>query len=306
MKCRRVRKLLTAFEDGELSEEARQSVSEHLAECKHCRALAGEVREVFSWAAMWRERAPSPAFLTRVKARARAGEESSPATFGLQLWRTRPAIVGVVAACVVFLFGYLAGVNFSGRGPSVVKTVRAPGPPRVARPAVDSEQLVVGIQRIKMIFGSKLSEAAYAQLNDVQRALAAGGGAEAEAELAVVKNLQWAEELVREEKLAEARVVLASLEQSHPDHALAPYARMTKMLTTPQPRRAPELLRGLYAALLEDTVVNPTEFYNQLAGFQAQATEYAWGKIVESADRLNPLNVLDYIEDRLASGKRAL
>ena len=308
MRCKRVRKLLTAYTDGELAEEDRRCIAAHLAECKPCRECVDDVQKVLAWAGTWRDGQLSPDFLARVKARAGAAQERATAWFPLRLPGARTALAGLAAACLVFLLGYLAGVGFSGgKGPAAGSRPITPAAPGDAAHLPDAERLIVGVQKIKMVFGDKLSDAARAQLNEVQQALAAAGGVRAEAGLAVVKGLQQAEELIREKKFAEARQMLALLEASHPEHPLAPYASITKMLTTPQrPGYGSELLNSAYAMLLRDTVIDPAEFYSQLARLQEQATEYGWQKIVESADRLNPLNLLDYIEDRLASGSGTL
>lgn len=302
MKCRRIRKLLTAYTDGELPEENRRTVSEHLVECERCREYAARLRKVLDWAALWRDRQTSPDFLSRLKARARAAEEPRAERVRLFVPRARTVLAGLATACLVFLLGYLAGVNFSGEkylsqgAPSVAKGGALAGKPTAPS---DAERLIVGVQRIKMIFGSKLSQNAYAQLNEVQLALAKG-------DETVVQELQQAEDFVRHKNFAQARRLLDQIERDYPEHALAPYARMTKIFTTPRPGYGWELLNNFYASLLRETVIDPREFYSQLAGFQTEVTEYGWQKIVESADRLNPLNVLDYLENRLAGGSETL
>ncbi len=310
MKCKSVRKRLTAFTDGELAEEDRRSVSDHLAECEACRQHAREVEKVLVWAEMWQDREPSPGFQTRLKARARAAEKPAVGWFRLPWART--AMAGLAAACLVFLFGYLTGVSFLGRK---LTTGSAPVVSRPVRPTdtgkqgpgggADSERLIVGLQKIKMVFGSKLSDAALAQLDEVQRTIAARDTAYADSPT-VVAELQRAEQLVREKRLAQARTVLDGIEDMHPGHPLASYARLTKILATPEPRYRSDLFNSAYAKLLRDTVMDPAGFYNELTGFQAQVTEYGWQKIVDSADRLNPLNVLDYLENRLVGGGESL
>lgn len=316
MKCKRVRRMLTAFVDGELTEEDHRSVSEHLGTCESCREYAGEVRKVISWAGTWQSREPSAGFLTRLRARMRE-QKASTQTGLVWLPLARRVLAGAAAACVIFLVGYMAGVSFTGgKGPSPRGRSAAKGVPLArkgpssfvssAPDQADSERLIVGIQRIKTIFGSKLSDAAYSQLNEVQRVLAAGEGADAEGQLAVVKELQRGEELVRQGRLADGCRVFEEIEQSHPGHALAPYAQMARMLATPQPGYGSEFLDSLYAMVLQDTVIDPREFYGQYARFRAQVAEYGWDKIVESADLLNPLNFLDYVERRLLGGSEAL
>jgi hypothetical protein len=308
MKCKRVRKLLTAYVDAELAENLHRSMAEHLEQCEACRRCEGEMGKVLAWAGLWRDREPSGDFLSAVKAKAVAAQR--PASWRVPFWlpRTRTVLAGLAAACLVFFLGYLTGVVFSGRAvaPRSGPLVAAKG--ATQRPQLaDAEHLIVGVQKIKMVFGDKLSDKALAQLNEVQLALAARDGEKGDNGLAVVRELQQAEGLVRDKKFAEAGQILASLEETYPEHALAPYARMTRIFTTPQrPGYGSELLNSVYAALLQDTVIEPGQFYNQLATVQAEVTGYGWQKIVESTERLNPLNLVDFIENRLASGEDVL
>jgi hypothetical protein len=308
MKCKKARKLLTAYVDGEMAEEDRRIVSEHLVVCDQCRACLAEVNTVLDWAGVWEDRQPSPEFLASLKARVSAA--AGPAEASLPFWSpgARKVLAGAVVACLVFAFGYFVGVGLTGRTGAPKRTAseqRQPREPLRAAsdlPEGDPERLLLGLQRIKMVFGDKLNEQAFAQLSEVQLALA-GAGAEAEKNLAVVRALQEAEGKLRERRFAEAHQLLASLEENHPQHALAPYARMTRMLSAPQPAGyGSQFLDRLYAALLQDTVVDPAQFYNQFATVQAEVTEFGWQKIVESAGRFNPVNLLDYIENRLANG----
>lgn len=296
MRCKRVQKLLVCYMDGELAEQIRGSVFEHLKGCRECSRYAKGVEDVLAYARAWGEREPSPYFLARLSARIRAGEEPAPRSRLLWLSRPRAVLAGLGGVCLVFLAGYMAGVGFSPE-----KRVS----PR-AEPRQNDDRLVVGIQRIKMVFGGKLSEAAYSQLNEAQRALVSrdAGGKEG---IQIVEQLQRAESLIQEKRLAEAREVLDAIERRHADHPLAPYARMTKMFAAaPEEGYGSELLKSFYAMLLRDTVGDPRQFYVQLTSLPAQITEYGWQKIVQSADRLNPLNILDFIEQRLGAGRTSL
>ena len=293
MKCKRVQKLLVSYRDGELPEDVRRSVSEHLATCKECGRYATEVEKVMAWAGTWGERQPSPHFLVKLKARIRGDEKPARARPTLGLLRPQRALVSIAAAFLVFFGGYLVGVKFVPRGGEG---------PVVARAEQDNSRLITGIQRIKMLFGGKLSETARSQLDEVQRVLAVRDSSHGDSP-AVVDQLQQAEALVGEKKLAEARRILTTIDEKHPDHPLAPYVRMT-LASTSEERGGygAELLKNFYAMMVQDTVINPKEFYVEASRFPAQATEYGWQKIVESADRLNPLNLGDYIETRFAGG----
>ncbi len=312
MRCRKVEKLLTRFLDGELPEETRTAVAGHVEACEECGRQLAEAKKVLAWAGSWRARQPSAHFLTRLKARIRAGEE--PATQPRSLWLSprRLAFAGAATMCVVFLAGYFAGMLLSpekqqpapGQG---LLTRRTPPGTAVAAAKGDSRPQILGLQRIKMVFGSKLSEAAYEQLNEVQQVLAARDASGKD--LAMVKELQRAEQLVRQERYVEAQEVLEGLEQQDPAHPLVAYARMTRILAEPEHGYGSDLVRTLYAGLLRETVGDPNEFYSQVSAFptrMAEMREYGWKKIVESAEQLNPLNTLNYIERRLAGGGTTL
>jgi anti-sigma factor RsiW len=65
------RKKLSAFLDGELPEEERRGISEHLALCEECRKEAERLTDVLSVLEEARELEPSPWFLTDLKRRIR-------------------------------------------------------------------------------------------------------------------------------------------------------------------------------------------------------------------------------------------
>ncbi len=300
MKCRKVEKVMTAFLDGELSGERHRSVAEHLASCERCARSASEAKKVLEWAGTWRDRELSAGFLVRLRARIR--REESRAAERRTLWfpKLRWMLAGGAAACVMFLGGYFAALMVTGGKAPVTSAVP------VASGEEDSERLIAGLQRIKMVLGEKLSEAAYAQLNEVQRVLAAGERGKGEESLAVVKELQRAEGLVRQEQYAAAREVLDSIVEKHPRSPLTLYARMTKILATPEGGSGSELIGNVYATLVRDTLGDPKEFYDRLSSLpvqMGQIREYGWQKIVESADRLNPIKALDYLEKRLLGGE---
>jgi len=311
MKCKRVQKLLTAFVDGELAPPRAASVSEHLAMCDVCREQAAEVKKVLAWAGTWRDREPSPGFVTRLRARIRSEREAIGLSRKVWIPRARLAFAGVAAASVIFVGGYLVGALFSGRaavprGAPLARGAAVVAPKSVtAYPVADSRRLIAGLQRIKMSLGSKLSDASFNELNEVQRALAAGGDSSVN-DLAILEELQRAEGLIRQKKFALARGVLDGIETSHPGHPLVEYAQMTKMLASPQAVPGWGLLKSSYAMLLQDTLVNPAEFYNDITSLPAQITEYGWQSIVKSADKLNPLNLFDYIESRILGRSETL
>jgi predicted anti-sigma-YlaC factor YlaD len=312
MRCKKVQKKLTGFLDGELSAKNASLIQEHLSGCEECSRRASEARKVMEWAGTWQEVDPSPLFLMRLKARIRS--EAEPESRGVTLWSpfARRALAGVAAACVIFLAGYFAALVVVGSrdGEKLARTpeklVSADLKDTAAVPdRAEAERLVLSVQRMKVVFGEKLSEGAYAQLNEVQRVLAVRGGMTVD-ELAVVDGLQKAELLIREGDHLKARQVLDGIEQEHPQHPLVPYVRIARVLATPQTAPGSDFLRRAYATLVRETVGDPGALYDEVTNMREQVTqlrEYGWENIVKSADRLNPLNAWNFVEQRILGGE---
>jgi hypothetical protein len=307
MKCATVQKMLTAFLDGEVPEKKRCSIREHLAGCDECQRHLRQMEKVLHWAGTWKERAVSPGFVTRLKARIAAGEAAARGTGLLWFPRAQQALAVAAAACLIFLGGYFAAVIFSGGKEAATGEQRGAVPPSgkgvetLAWSGEESERLIVGVQRIKMVFGNRLNERAYEQLNEIQRVLAARAGS-ARDDLAVVEELQRGEALVKQGQYAEARDLLDGIAEGHSDHPLRPYVQMTKMLAAPEQDIGSTFLRNAYAALVQETVGDPKQLYDELTNYPGQMAamrEYGWNKIVESADRLNPLNALSFLERQI-------
>lgn len=314
MRCKKVQKMLTGFLDGEVSPKNASLIREHLSDCEECSRHASEARKVMEWAGSWHGVEPSPFFLTRLKARIRS--EAEPKTRGVSLWSpgVGRALAGVAAACVIFLGGYFAAVAvLGGRGEPqpggrVVKreSVGKNGSAALADRA-EAERLVLNVQKMKVVFGDKLTEGAYAQLNEIQKALAVRGGMDSK-ELAVVEDLQRAELLIREGEYAKANEVLDGIERGEPEHPLVPYVRIARVLAAPPPTSGSDFLRRAYATLVRETVGDPGALYDEVTNMREQVTqlrEYGWENIVKSADRLNPLNAWNFVERRILSGEAA-
>lgn len=312
MRCKKVQKMLTGFLDGEVSPKNACLIREHLSDCEECSRHVCEARQVMRWAGNWQAVEPSPVFLMRLKARIRS--EAEPKTRAVSLWfpGMRRALAGVAAACIIFLGGYFAAVQVLGGreepqpGGRVAKldSAELKGTLTVAD-RVEAERLVLGVQKMKMVFGEKLTDGAYAQLNEIQKALAVRGGMDAN-DLAAVEHLQKAELLIREGDYAAARQLLDEAERDHPEHSLAPYVRIAKVLAAPQPSTGSDFFKRAYATLLQETVGDPSALYEEVTnipGQVAQLREYGWGKIVKSADRLNPLNAWNFVERRILGGE---
>ncbi len=303
--------MLTGFLDGEASPKNASLICEHLAACEECGRRLSEARKVMQWAETWQRVESSPAFLTRLKARIRS--EAEPKTSIVTLWfpRARRVLAGVAAACVVFSAGYFAAVQVLGgrdephSGTRVAKLDSAQQKGSVVADRADAQRLVLSVQKMKMVFGEKLTESAYGQLNEIQKALAVRAGSDSK-DLAVVEGLQNAELLIREGDYAGARRLLEEAEREHPQHPLAPYVRIAKVLATPQPSPGSDFLKRAYATLLQETVGDPSALYDEVTGIPgqvAQLRDYGWERIVKSADRLNPLNAWNFVERRILGGE---
>ena len=75
MRCRRVRRRLSAFLDGELSEKQASQMAEHIAACPDCQQEVASLSSVWEQLGERREVDPSPYFWTRLRARIAQAEE---------------------------------------------------------------------------------------------------------------------------------------------------------------------------------------------------------------------------------------
>ena len=69
MRCQKVKRKLSAFLDGELSERKASRIAEHLSGCQHCQQEAAFLSSVWERLEEMREVDPSPYFWTRLNAR---------------------------------------------------------------------------------------------------------------------------------------------------------------------------------------------------------------------------------------------
>jgi|GEM_PF-3187889 len=114
--CRRVSRKLSAFLDGELSDEDRASIGTHIAACGAC---AAELERMSAADAGVRQLAsiePSPFFAARVAAAARgADRERAPLLRFLRL--PVPAMAVMVTFILVNLFTFTFNINAMESGP---------------------------------------------------------------------------------------------------------------------------------------------------------------------------------------------
>ncbi len=77
MRCQKVKRKLSAFLDGELSEKKASRIAEHLSGCQNCQQEVAFLSSLWERLEEMREVDPSPYFWTRLNARITQAEERS-------------------------------------------------------------------------------------------------------------------------------------------------------------------------------------------------------------------------------------
>jgi anti-sigma factor RsiW len=96
MKCYRMQKKISAYLDGEISEEERKIISEHLERCEECRAEFAEFSRLADALNVIESIDVPPYFMVRLKAHIR--EQVKPVTLSL---RIKSMVVSAAAAFAV-------------------------------------------------------------------------------------------------------------------------------------------------------------------------------------------------------------
>ena len=76
MNCRKIKKRMSAYADGELPENIRSVMDEHLASCPACRERLGNLSGVWEVLNMLPDVSPATGFYARLDARRRRTEET--------------------------------------------------------------------------------------------------------------------------------------------------------------------------------------------------------------------------------------
>lgn len=99
--CKKIEQLLAAYADGELSEEQKALVEQHVATCPHCKALLGEYLALNEALASCTVQAPE-GFADRVMDAVEKQKTAAPKSVGrgVRLGRIAP-FMGVAAAAVI-------------------------------------------------------------------------------------------------------------------------------------------------------------------------------------------------------------
>ncbi|OYD14413.1 hypothetical protein CH333_08015 [candidate division WOR-3 bacterium JGI_Cruoil_03_44_89] len=121
MKCSRIRRRLSAFLDGEVSEEEKRQILEHLKSCPDCQGELETLHQLSDSLDYFEEIEPSPYFMIRLKQRIAEREARSPIRFPFLQWTRRVAVpVGATALVIfsIFLGGRLGNAIYQAKAES--------------------------------------------------------------------------------------------------------------------------------------------------------------------------------------------
>jgi anti-sigma factor RsiW len=107
MKCSKIKKRLTAYLDGELSDEEQQVISEHVKSCVSCQQELESLKIVSRTLADLDDVEVTPYFRIHLKTRLRDEKTGDGKTFSFLEWIRRATIP--VAAAALFIFSIAAG-----------------------------------------------------------------------------------------------------------------------------------------------------------------------------------------------------
>lgn len=116
MRCSEIRRKLSAFSDGELSETVETLISEHLKSCDSCQKELEGLAQVYDILSVMDEVEVSPFFMTRLKQRIADQEAIRRVHFPSIEW-IRRAVVPVGATALI-LISFLIG---NGLGKAMYK-----------------------------------------------------------------------------------------------------------------------------------------------------------------------------------------
>ncbi len=117
MNCTMVQKRLSAFQDGELDQQATATIQAHLLDCPQCSRVAAELKGVYGWMAEPDTLPPDLFMISRVRAAVTAPRRTGAPAGMLNRWLI-PAMVAAGLA-----IGALLGANLSTHWPDVTQDI---------------------------------------------------------------------------------------------------------------------------------------------------------------------------------------
>ncbi|KPJ74000.1 hypothetical protein AMJ52_02345 [candidate division TA06 bacterium DG_78] len=109
MKCSEIKRKLSAFLDGEVSEEEKQIILEHLNTCDRCRKEFEALSQVSEVLEVIDEIQVSPFFVTHLKQRITGQKAKSRVHIPFVEWIRRAAVP--ITAVVLIIISFLVGSN---------------------------------------------------------------------------------------------------------------------------------------------------------------------------------------------------
>ena len=132
MRCRRIQKKFSAYQDGEISGKERERITAHLEGCPACRTAYAELEQAWQSLEKITEIHVSPGFERRLSPRINAvPEPRSWWRFSwvpwVDQWRLAPVMAAVLLLVGAVLGGYLGNALVSGfsSAPAQVQALRA-------------------------------------------------------------------------------------------------------------------------------------------------------------------------------------
>ena len=120
MNCKKAKKLISDYVDGELDMTKRSSLEEHLESCKECRKILEDYKRIAGTARQLEAGYPSPYVWTRIKQRL---ETSTPSYEGAKRrpWSWSPQLTYAVSLLSVLLIvgAVLIGIYYLGNQKSI-------------------------------------------------------------------------------------------------------------------------------------------------------------------------------------------
>jgi anti-sigma factor RsiW len=102
MRCKKAKKLISDYIDGELDSSKRSSLEKHLETCEECRKFMADTQRIAHTAQELDAGSPSPYVWTRIKQGVKA--QTPPAEARKRMWRWSPELkyaVGILSLLVV-------------------------------------------------------------------------------------------------------------------------------------------------------------------------------------------------------------